>query len=96
MEAEGRIGIEGYFSAVYSIVKTRVTGIEQVETHKEQGPKCMGAKICSAYRLFKLAKSWLWLKIGTLEYLIIAHCAFIYFQEKSCPVPLLTLYWTVL
>ena len=33
---------------------------------------------------------------GTREYLIIAHCAFIYFQEKSCPVRLLALYWTVL
>ena len=28
---------------------------------------------------------------GTLEYLIIVHCAFIYFQEKSCPVRLLAL-----
>ena len=33
---------------------------------------------------------------ATLEYLIIAHCAFIYFQEKSFPVRLLALYWTVL
>ena len=36
------------------------------------------------------------LHIYTLEYLIIAHCGFIYFQEKSCPVHLLALYWTVL
>ena len=25
-------------------------------------------------------------EVGTLDYLINPHCAFIYFQEKSCPV----------
>jgi hypothetical protein len=33
----------------------------------------------------------LFLNIITLEYLIITHCVFIYFQEKSCPVRLLAL-----
>ena len=31
--------------------------------------------------------------VWILEYVIIAHCAYIYFQEKSCPVCLLMLYW---
>ena len=30
--------------------------------------------------------------LDTLEYLIIAHCEFIYIEEKSCPVRLLALY----
>ena len=35
------------------------------------------------------------IKLGTLEYLIITHCAFIYFQEKPCPARLLALNSTI-